>query len=220
MCADQEERTRFSRFYYRFPNGEAGSDVLIRISIFCEGLIRDMSSGKYKDSTIVLVTHGLTLRILLMRWFGWSVEQASNIYNPPNCDPIVIKKFDWERVRRKFEVDRSIEVEQLYMISEESRCKLRGLTEDMASHPFTTGAESVRERWLELRAADKRAAEVGLAGHGTNRISLEELEQVLKRRGEMTEDEIKNLLKEADVDGDGDINYLEFIATLTRRRNC
>jgi hypothetical protein len=192
--------------------------VLIRISIFCEGLIRDMGAGKYKDSTLVLVTHGLTLRIFLMKWFGWSVEQGQNVYNPRNCDPIVIQKFDLEIVREKFEVDRSIEIEQLYEISEMSRGKLRGLTEDMASHPFTTGAESVRERWLELRAADKKATEVGLAGHGSGRISIEELEEVLRRRGEMTDDEIKSLIQEADVDGDGDINYHEFVTILTRRR--
>lgn len=59
MKGDQEERTRFSRFYYRFPNGEAGSDVLIRVSILCDGLIRDMAMGKYqvRCSGIRLETH-------------------------------------------------------------------------------------------------------------------------------------------------------------------
>ena len=221
MKGDQEERTRFGRFYYRFPNGEAGSDVLIRVSVLCEGLVRDMTQGKYTDSTVVIVTHGLTLRIFLMRWFSWSVEQSQNIYNPRNCDPIVIKKMDWETIKMNYETDRAIEIEHLYELSQESRSKLRGLTDDMVSHPFNTGnaeSRSVRERWMELRAAEKKAAEFGLAGHGSGRISLEELEEVLRRRGDMTDDEIKALIKEADVDGDGDINYLEFVTILTSKK--
>ena len=182
-------------------------------------LTHTVSQGKYTDSTVVIVTHGLTLRIFLMRWFSWSVEQSQNVYNPRNCDPIVIKKMDWETVKMIYETDRAIEIEQLYEISEESRPKLRGLTDDMVSHPFSTGtAGSVRERWMQLRAAEKKAAEVGLAGHGSGRISLEELEEVLRRRGDMTDDEIKALIKEADVDGDGDINYLEFVTILTSKK--
>lgn len=154
-----------------------------------------------------------------MKWFSWSVEQSSNVYNPKNCDPIVIKKSDWENVKRHFETDRSLELEQLYEIDEESRPKLRGLTEDMVSHPFNTGraSESVRERWMELRAAEKKAGEVGLAGHGVGRISLEELEEVLRRRGDMCDEEVRAMIKEADVDGDGDINYLEFVTILTSK---
>lgn len=33
---------------------------------------------------IVIVTHGLALRLFLMRWFQWTVEQFESTYNPPN----------------------------------------------------------------------------------------------------------------------------------------
>ena len=35
---------------------------------------------------LLLVTHGLTLRIFLMRWFHWSVEDFLQVYNPNNGD--------------------------------------------------------------------------------------------------------------------------------------
>jgi broad specificity phosphatase PhoE len=34
-----------------------------------------MRAGRFGNTTsLVLVTHGITLRVLLMRWFQWSVE--------------------------------------------------------------------------------------------------------------------------------------------------
>lgn len=59
----------------RFPGGESGSDVYNRVSIFEDHLIRDMKAGRFSQSTsLCLVTHGLTMRVFLMRWFNWTVE--------------------------------------------------------------------------------------------------------------------------------------------------
>lgn len=45
--------------------------------------------GEYgANSTIVIVGHGLTLRVFMMRWFNWSVEQFLQVYNPPNASPV------------------------------------------------------------------------------------------------------------------------------------
>eukprot|EP00878_Enallax_costatus_P033131 GHUV01036519.1.p2 GENE.GHUV01036519.1~~GHUV01036519.1.p2 ORF type:complete len:100 (+),score=2.52 GHUV01036519.1:395-694(+) len=66
----------------RFPDGESGSDVYNRISIFEDHLIRDMKSGKFSHNTnICLVTHGLTMRVFLMRWFNWTVESFLQVGN-------------------------------------------------------------------------------------------------------------------------------------------
>ena len=56
-------------------------------------MIRDINAGRFSDNTsLVLVTHGLALRVFLMRWFHWSVDQFLDVYNPPNaevgCTPI------------------------------------------------------------------------------------------------------------------------------------
>lgn len=40
------------------------------------------------NANIVVVSHGLTLRVFLQRWFGWSVEQFLQLYNPPNATPV------------------------------------------------------------------------------------------------------------------------------------
>jgi len=59
----------------------AGLDVYSRISSFIGTLRRD-HVGPTHD--IVIVTHGLALRLFLMRWFQWTVEQFESTYNPPN----------------------------------------------------------------------------------------------------------------------------------------
>lgn len=53
----------------RFPNGESGADVYDRITVFTDHLIRDMNAGRFgaNNTSLVLVTHGLALRIFLMR---------------------------------------------------------------------------------------------------------------------------------------------------------
>jgi len=43
--------------------------VYDRITVFTDHLIRDINAGRFANSTsLVLVTHGLALRIFLMRW--------------------------------------------------------------------------------------------------------------------------------------------------------
>ena len=47
---------------------------------------------RYSQRTsLVLVTHGLALRVFLMRWFHWSVDQFMQVFNPPNAEvgPII-----------------------------------------------------------------------------------------------------------------------------------
>lgn len=64
----------------RFPNGESGADVYDRITVFQDHLVRDINAGRFANNTsLVLVTHGLALRIFLMRWFHWSVDQVGFI---------------------------------------------------------------------------------------------------------------------------------------------
>ncbi|KAH3853236.1 calmodulin-A-like [Dreissena polymorpha] len=47
---------------------------------------------------------------------------------------------------------------------------------------------------------------------GTGKISAAELRHVMSNLGEkLTEEEVDEMLREADVDGDGEINYEEFV---------
>ena len=57
------ERSKFGRFFYRFPSGEAGLDVYNRVSSFIPTLVRDCTqydiAGHDLDNlNIVIVTHG------------------------------------------------------------------------------------------------------------------------------------------------------------------
>lgn len=67
------ERYKFGIFYYRFPNGESASDVFDRISTFLDSLWRSFCSNPSKN--YVLVTHGISIRVLLARYFRYTVDQ-------------------------------------------------------------------------------------------------------------------------------------------------
>lgn len=55
--------------------------------------IRDMNAGRFgSDGTIVLVTHGVTLRVFLMRWMHWTIDQFLQVDNPGHAVPIVLEK--------------------------------------------------------------------------------------------------------------------------------
>ena len=71
------------------------ADVYDRMTIFEDHVIRDINAGRFSNNTsLVLVTHGLALRVFLMRWFHWSVDQFMNVYNPPNAE---VGQMQWGR---------------------------------------------------------------------------------------------------------------------------
>ena len=72
---EKAERESYGRFFYRFPNGgESGADVYDRLTVFEDHLVRDVDAGRFtEDTSIVIVTHGLALRVFLMRWNHWTV---------------------------------------------------------------------------------------------------------------------------------------------------
>ena len=45
------ERQKFGRFYYRFPNGEAGTDVFDRMASFLTFLFRTMGEKGYFETS-------------------------------------------------------------------------------------------------------------------------------------------------------------------------
>ena len=78
------ERDRYGNFFFRIPGGESGADVYDRTSTFIDTMFRDFERDDFPPNA-VLVTHGLTLRLFLMRWFHWSVEKFERLRNPKNC---------------------------------------------------------------------------------------------------------------------------------------
>ncbi|KAG4919806.1 hypothetical protein JHK85_058087 [Glycine max] len=91
MKVIKETRERFGRFFYRFPEGESAADVFDRVSSFFESLWRDIDMNRLRhdpsnDLNFVIVSHGLTSRIFLMKWFKWTVEQFEHLNNFGNCE--------------------------------------------------------------------------------------------------------------------------------------
>ena len=75
-------------------------------------IVRDVDAGRFtEDTAIVIITHGLSLRVFLMRWNHWSVADYEEcvpavqavpllwlltwhrrVHNPPNCAPLELER--------------------------------------------------------------------------------------------------------------------------------
>lgn len=91
----EAEREEYGSLFYRFSHGESGLDVYDRCTGFLDTLYRDMEKPDMPDN-ILLVTHGYTLRVLLMRWLHWGVEKFHLLANPRNCERFELR-LDEER---------------------------------------------------------------------------------------------------------------------------
>lgn len=89
IAAQREARNRYGHFWYRFTHGESGSDVYDRVSTFLESMHRTFEKPD-APRNVVIVTHGLTMRLFCMRWFHWSVEYFESLENPANGEPVVL----------------------------------------------------------------------------------------------------------------------------------
>ena len=106
FCDDFEtERDDFGHFFYRFPNGESCADVYDRISNFLDTLFRDFEKPDYPDN-VLIVTHGMAMRVFLMRWFNLPVEQFERLRNPKNCQLVVLERGD----QTKYTLTKDLEI--------------------------------------------------------------------------------------------------------------
>src|SRR5688500_17961867 len=85
------ERDAYGTFYYRIPDGESAADVYDRVSDFFGTLHRDFEKENYSGNACI-VTHGMTMRLFLMRWFHWTVEHFESLHNPYNCQLLMLEK--------------------------------------------------------------------------------------------------------------------------------
>ncbi|MBA0051971.1 phosphoglycerate mutase family protein [Streptomyces sp. AJS327] len=76
-------RNAYGHFFYRFAQGESGADVYDRVGAFLESLWRSFESPDHPPN-VLLVTHGLTMRLFCMRWLHWTVPQFEALSNPEN----------------------------------------------------------------------------------------------------------------------------------------
>jgi broad specificity phosphatase PhoE len=82
----KRERDVFGHFFYRFERGESGADVDDRVAAFVAELEHRVLTEDAHPRTALLVTHGLTMRLLARRMFSWSVELFESLVNPAPCE--------------------------------------------------------------------------------------------------------------------------------------
>jgi broad specificity phosphatase PhoE len=113
----KKDRHRFGAFYYRFPHGESASDVRCkffvdscaavsshpgsrtssiihiqvfdRVSTFLDSLWRSFDVNDCKN--YVLVTHGISIRVILTRYFRYTIDQFHLMANPRNCEIVTLR---------------------------------------------------------------------------------------------------------------------------------
>lgn len=95
-----DERNKFGTFYYRIKDGESCADVYDRMSDFMHSLYRSFERPDFEDN-VVIITHGMTLRMFLMRWYHWTVEEFETLRNPKNCEIVEMKR---STVSNKYEL--------------------------------------------------------------------------------------------------------------------
>lgn len=76
-------RDAYGHFFYRFAQGESGADVYDRVGAFLESLWRSFDKPDHPPN-VLIVTHGLTMRLFCMRWLHWTVAEFESLANPGN----------------------------------------------------------------------------------------------------------------------------------------
>ncbi|KAK6139369.1 hypothetical protein DH2020_026877 [Rehmannia glutinosa] len=70
---------------------EGGGEELEASAGFLESLWRDIDMNRLhhdlsNDLNLIIVSHGLAIRVFLMKWFKWTVEQFEYLNNLGNCE--------------------------------------------------------------------------------------------------------------------------------------
>ncbi|KAI3990711.1 hypothetical protein MKX01_023011 [Papaver californicum] len=90
MRVEKAERILYGRFFFRFPNGESAADAPHKHNNIKIGRFQPPGQ-RNSNMNLVIVSHGLTLRVFLMRWYKWTVEQFEGLNNFGNGIELVMQ---------------------------------------------------------------------------------------------------------------------------------
>lgn len=104
----REEQQKVGRFWYRFPTGESGADVYDRVkSWWCESILTTNERHGYDPvDAVVVVTHSLSMRFVLMQLYSWSPTTFHSVWNTEVCDMYVLRKDLTQRGLSPYILDR------------------------------------------------------------------------------------------------------------------
>jgi broad specificity phosphatase PhoE len=81
----KNKRNEFGHFFYRLSHGESGADVDDRVASFLSELEQRIAQDPGHPNTVLVVSHGLTMRLLCRRLFAWSIDLFESLSNPEHC---------------------------------------------------------------------------------------------------------------------------------------
>jgi broad specificity phosphatase PhoE len=90
----KRKRHEFGHFFYRLAHGESGADVDDRVASFLNELDLRIAKDVGHPDTVLIVSHGLTMRLLCRRLFSWSIPLFESLSNPEHCSYHVITHLD------------------------------------------------------------------------------------------------------------------------------
>ncbi len=76
------------KFYAKLPQGESPFDVALRTKQFIDTIFRD------DEEVLFVVSHGTTIRTIIMNWFHYSPEWFNKEANMENCSIRLIDSVD------------------------------------------------------------------------------------------------------------------------------
>ncbi len=82
---EKQRRNDFGHFFYRLPHGESGADVDDRVASFLSELELRIAKDYAHPNTVLVVSHGLAMRLLCRRMFSWSIDLFESLSNPEHC---------------------------------------------------------------------------------------------------------------------------------------
>ncbi|MCP2168676.1 histidine phosphatase family protein [Goodfellowiella coeruleoviolacea] len=86
----KRQRHAFGHFFFRLAHGESGADVDDRCAAFLGELQPKMIRDPRHPKTVLIVSHGLTIRLLCRRLLAWSIELFESLSNPEHCEHRVL----------------------------------------------------------------------------------------------------------------------------------
>jgi len=92
------ERDAYGTFYFRIPDGESAADVYDRVSDFFNTLFRDFKKPGFPPNA-VMITHGMAIRLFIMRWFHFTVDEFEELCNPANCAIVTMELQENEKYK-------------------------------------------------------------------------------------------------------------------------
>lgn len=101
---EKRKRHEFGHFFYRLPHGESGADVDDRVASFLNNLEIRIGKDHTHPDTVLVVSHGLTMRLLCRRMFSWSIDLFESLSNPEHC---ALRILDYDGAR--WHLDRPFE---------------------------------------------------------------------------------------------------------------